>query len=180
MKATELISAAIELLNKGDHSGALRAIAQLPGEVGFNEREAGFLPDAAFAGIAEAMGRLIDGDLDGALTTACGVVNTRVNELYRNKALGDPAKDSFQTSVRRALEATGRLPELKRELVSSGWSENDARLLCDNFAGALNQFAYVMQSLRSKMSDVHGKKPALEAVVFDALKLSSVLVSLMK
>lgn len=34
--------------------------------------------------------------------------------------------------------------------------------------------------LRSHMSDAHGGKRALEAVVFDALKLASVLTSLMK
>jgi hypothetical protein len=34
-----------------------------------------------------------------------------------------------------------------------------------------------MQSLRSRMSDAHGSKPALEAVVFDSLKWATIIAS---
>jgi hypothetical protein len=37
-----------------------------------------------------------------------------------------------------------------------------------------------MQILRADMGDVHGAKPVLEPVLYDALKLASVLVSLMR
>jgi hypothetical protein len=55
-----------------------------------------------------------------------------------------------------------------------------ASMLCDNLRGTLHQAAMVMQLLRSDMNDVHGAKPALEPVVYDALKLAPVLVSFMR
>ena len=45
-----------------------------------------------------------------------------------------------------------------------------------NFEGALNQGAYVMQTLRSKMGDVHGTKPILKPLVFDSLKWVELMV----
>jgi len=46
--------------------------------------------------------------------------------------------------------------------------------------GSLNQAAYVMQTLRSKMGDVHGTKPVLEPLVFDSLKWASLIVRLLR
>jgi hypothetical protein len=37
-----------------------------------------------------------------------------------------------------------------------------------------------MQLRRSDMSDAHGSKPALRAVVFDSPKIATILLSLMK
>jgi hypothetical protein len=65
-------------------------------------------------------------------------------------------------------------------LDSLGWTSKDANMLSKNLEGALNQAAFVMQMLRSRMSDAHGEQPVLESVVFDSLKLASVLVALMK
>jgi hypothetical protein len=42
-------------------------------------------------------------------------------------------------------------------------------MLSHNLRGTLNQAATVMQILRSDMGDVHGAKPVLEPVVYDAL-----------
>ena len=53
-------------------------------------------------------------------------------------------------------------------------------MFCHNVRGMLNQAATVMQILRSDMGDVHGAKPTLEPVVYDALKLASVLMSFMR
>jgi hypothetical protein len=79
-----------------------------------------------------------------------------------------------------AIQLSGKLPSLELELKELGWSPKDADMLCKSLGSSLNQAAYVMQKLGSEMSDVHGAKPALESIVFDALKLASVLVSLMK
>lgn len=53
-------------------------------------------------------------------------------------------------------------------------------MLAHNLRGALNQGAYVMQTLRSRMGDVHGSKPVLKPLVFDSLKWAALLVRVMK
>ena len=45
-----------------------------------------------------------------------------------------------------------------------------------NIEGALNQGAFVMQSLRSRMADVHGTKPVLRSLVFESLKWAELIV----
>lgn len=147
----------------------------------FDQREAGYLPESALSEISTALGRLVDGDRDGALAAACSAVETAAADVYRKQSLGDPASgDSFQNKAMAAISACAKLPALEAELVSLGWDPKDADRLRKNLTSMLNQAAYVMQSLRSRMSDVHGAKPALESVVFDALKLASILTSLMK
>jgi hypothetical protein len=56
--------------------------------------------------------------------------------------------------------------ELETPLREFGWDTKTA----GNFRGALSQGAFVMQTLRSKMDDVHGSKPILKPLVFDVLK----------
>lgn len=146
----------------------------------FDNREARYLPPSALSEISTALGRLVAGDPDGALASACSAVESAAAQVYRTKSLGDITKeDSFQKKAMTAIGGSGKLSALETELVSLGWSESDAALLRKSLAGSLNQASHVMQTLRSRMSDVHGAKPALESVVFDALKLASVLVSLM-
>jgi len=147
----------------------------------FDQREARYLPPSALSEISTALGRLVDGDLDGALTSACGAVDTTATSVYQTKSLGDPAKeDSFRKKAMNAIAASGKLAELESELVSLGWDEKDAHMLRESYTSALNQAAHVMQMLRPRMGDVHGAKPAIESVVYDVLKLASVLTSLMK
>jgi hypothetical protein len=141
----------------------------------FGERELRFLPRAAVGEISTALDRLIGGDLDGALAAACGTVETAAF------AIGEIAPaESFQQKAKIAIDAAGRLPALKDQLVAMGWKSDRATMLCHNLRGTLNQAAMVMQILRSDMSDVHGAKPVLEPVVYDALKLASVIVSFMR
>jgi hypothetical protein len=146
----------------------------------FDPREKRFMPVSSLSDASRALGRLVGGDLDGALAAVCGSVDAAASRIYSQHSLGDPGKVSFQQRAMTAIDAAGSLEALKTQLVELGWTEDEAKLLCHNLKGSLNQAAYVMQSLRSKMSDVHGSKPVLEAAVFDALKLASVLVSLMK
>jgi hypothetical protein len=141
----------------------------------FDERELGFLPEAAAGEISTALDRLIGGDLDGALSAACGTVETAIS------AVANPAPDdSFQQKAKAAIEAAGRLAALPDQLVALGWKSERAGMFCHNMRGTLNQAAMVLQILRSDMGDVHGAKPALEPIVYDALKLASVLISFMK
>jgi hypothetical protein len=141
----------------------------------FDERELRFLPETAAGQISTALDRLVNGDLDGALAAASGSVETAAAAVASTSDA-----DSFQQKAKLAIDAVGRLAALQDQLVGLGWKPERASMLCHNLRGTLNQAAMVMQILRSDMSDVHGAKPVLEPVVYDALKLASVLVSFMR
>jgi len=138
------------------------------------------LPSEARPDLVKSANRLRDGDLSGALSSACGAVDAVTTRIYHDKALGDPGKTSFQEKVSRSLKATGIIPKLEADLAELGWDEAEIKIFRENLVGSLNQAAYVMQTLRSKMADVHGTKPALEPIVFDSIKWASLIVRLLK
>ena len=72
--------------------------------------------------------------------------------------------------------AKGVLTELDHQLNALGWLQADVSPFKKNLEGALNQGAYVMQTLRSHMGDVHGSKPILRSLVFDCLRWAELLV----
>ena len=130
--------------------------------------------------MVKSANRLRDGDLSGALSSACGAVDAVTTRIYHDKALGDPGKASFQEKVSKSFKATGIIPKLEADLAGLGWNEAEIKIFRENLVGSLNQAAYVMQTLRSKMADVHGTKPALEPIVFDSIKWASLIVRLLK
>ena len=65
---------------------------------------------------------------------------------------------------------------MTEELIALGWPDAEISRFKKNFEGALTQGAYVMQTLRSKMGDVHGTKPIVKPLVFDSLKWAELLV----
>ena len=138
------------------------------------------LPDAARPDLLKAAARLRDGDLSGALGAACAAVDSATNAVYAEYGLGSPSSDSFQSRCATALRAKGTLSELSRELTDLDWNEADVARLSKNLLGALNQGAYVMQTLRSRMSDVHGSKRVLNPLVFDSLKWAAIIVRTLK
>jgi hypothetical protein len=142
----------------------------------FDERELQFLPQAAVGEISTALDRLINGDLDGAVSAVSGTVETAVAALVANI----DRNASFQEKAKAGLDAAGRLAALEAQLTAIGWPPERARMLVHNLRGMLNQGSFVMQILRSDMGDVHGAKKALEPVVYDMLKLASMLLSFMK
>ena len=146
----------------------------------FDVAELPVLPESARADLVKAAVRLRDGDLGGALASACGAVDASTNGIYLAHGLGSPSKDSFQQRCSKALRATGTIEKLRDELEQLGWDEVDAAMLCKNLQGALNQGAFVLQMLRSRMSDVHGTKRELEPLVFDSLKWAALTVRMLK
>lgn len=66
--------------------------------------------------------------------------------------------------------------ELDRQLTALGWTQTEVSPFRKNLEGALNQGAYVMQTLRSHMGDVHGTKPILRSLVFDCLRWAELIV----
>jgi hypothetical protein len=138
------------------------------------------MPEAARHDLMKAATRYKAGELSGALAAACGAVDSACARVYEEHGLGAPAKESFQQRVMKSLREKNVFQRLESELSAIGWDNNDARQLAKNLEGSLNQAAYVMQTLRSKMSDVHGSKPVLEAVVFDSLKWATIIAAQLK
>ena len=138
------------------------------------------VPEVARTDLVKAASRYQDGDLSGSLAAACAAVGSATNVAYSRYSLGDPTKDGFQVRCRRALDVKNTIGDLARELEVLGWDTADAVKLGKNMRGSLNQGAFVMQSLRSKMSDVHGTKGVLRTVVFDAIKWASLIISALK
>ena len=146
----------------------------------FDVDELAELPQAARGDIAKAASRLRDGDLGGALAAACGAVDSSTAAVYCEYGFGSPNKDSFQQRCAKALKAKGVIEEVQTELTSIGWKTSNTDMFANNLKGALNQSAYVMQVLRSGMSDVHGSKQVVSALVFDSLKWAALIVRMLK
>ena len=133
-------------------------------------------PDVSHHDLLKAAQRLRDGDLGGAISAACGAVDAATSKVYEELGLGDPTTASFQERCKKAAMAKGVLIELDRQLDALGWQQADVVPFKKNLEGALNQGAYVMQTLRSHMGDVHGTKPILRSLVFDCLRWAELLV----
>ena len=94
--------------------------------------------------------------------------------------LGDIGKTRFQEKVNKALVAVEALEHLHAELLQLGWERKEADMFCRNLKGAISQAAYVMQSLRSRMGDVHGSKPSLAPLAFNSIKWAMIISSLLR
>ena len=127
----------------------------------------------------KAAQRFRDGDLSGSLSSVCAAVDSVTSAIYEEKGLGDAHKASFQERCKVAINSVGLLDEVKSELDDIDWKESGVIPFCKNFEGSLNQAAYVMQTLRANMSDVHGTKPVLRPLVFESIKWAEILVRVM-
>lgn len=170
----QLVERLTELLSRLQWSFSEGTLAPLrvldPGEL----EEA---PSDSHHDLRKAAARFRDGDLTGAISAACGAVDSATAAIYREEGLGDPTQASFQERCKKAGTARGVMPELESQLRDLGWPEEDILPFRKNYEGAMNQGAYVMQTLRSKMGDVHGSKPILRPLVFDSLKWAELFVA---
>jgi len=138
------------------------------------------LPDAARDDLIKAATRLRDGDIGGALTAACASVDSVTNAvLYEQKRVHN-SNLGFQKRVGMALNEKDAFHHISEELISLGWEKSEATTLVNNLRGALNQGAFVMQSLRARMSDVHGSKRVFGPLVFDSIKWAALIVRMLK
>ena len=149
--------------------------AVIPIEI-FDVSNLGEFPSESQEDLIKAAQRLRDGDLSGAISSACGALDAATSAIYDTDGLGNSAKASFQEKCKQALAARGVIPKLEKSLCELGWNENDIKMFQKNFEGAMNQGAYVMQTLRSKMGDVHGTKKILKPLVFDCLKWAELIL----
>ena len=146
----------------------------------FDISELSELPDAARDDLLKATVRLRGGDLDGALAAACGAVDSATRAVEAEQGMKRRSRDGFQARCTAALRAKGTISGLAKDLRALGWQEHDADQLVKSLFRSLNQAAYVMQALRSKMSDVHGSKRVLSPLVFDSLKWAALIVRMLK
>ena len=137
------------------------------------------LQEKAKEDLVKAAKRFRDGDLSGAISSACGAVDSVTSAVYEEKGLGEAGKTSFQERCKVAINAIGIFDNINNGLKDIGWKESGIIPFNKNFEGSLNQAAHVMQALRANMSDVHGTKPALKPLVFDSIKWSEILVRIM-
>ena len=142
----------------------------------FDPQELAEIPPEPRRDLVKAAQRFRDGDLSGCISAACGAVDTVTSRIYAEANLGDPGAASFQERCKKALAARGVIPVLEQQLTQLGWDVSDVKPFKKNFEGALAQGAYVIQTLRSKMGDVHGTKPIIRPLVFDCMKWSEVIV----
>jgi len=150
----------------------------LPIEI-FDISELQEIPDEAHDDIQKAAVRLRDGDLSGSLSASCGAIDSVTSSIYQEFNLGNPHNASFQERIKISITAIGAMENLKNELQGIGWDEKDINPLSNNLDGSLNQAAFIMQKLRSGMSDVHGTKPVISAIVYDSIKWSLLLLRIL-
>lgn len=130
--------------------------------------------EAARAELLRAAARLPQ-DPSGAITAACGAVDTLTRAAFAAHNLGNHADASFQEAVTRSLEAKGVWTNLTAELTALGWEQNRVQQFVHNARGSINQTAFVMQTLRSHMGDAHGARATLDEMVFTSIKMAVVI-----
>ncbi len=139
------------------------------------------LPKEAREDLIKAAIRYRDGDLSGAVTSSCGAVDSVTARIYQEMPkLDKPGDASFQEKVVKSLREKQITNNIQDDLVSLGWQERDAEIFIKNLEGSINQAAYVMQTLRSKMGDTHGTKPTLKPIVYDTIKWAQIITRLLK
>ena len=121
------------------------------------------IPEISQPDLLKAADR-IKGDPSGVLTSACGAIDRRTSEIFTVHGLGRPEDASLQERVNRALVACGALERVEQQLVAAGMGQNKARIAKENLKGATSHAAYVMQSLRSDLSDAHGTRLTTAAI----------------
>lgn len=72
------------------------------------------LPSESQLDLTKAAQRLRDGDLSGAISSACGALDAATVVIYSSAGLGDPTRASFQERCKRSLEAKGVIPQMEQ------------------------------------------------------------------
>ncbi|HZO57736.1 MAG TPA: hypothetical protein VFB63_33825 [Bryobacteraceae bacterium] len=143
-----------------------------------DQREARYLPQSSASELAKATKRLIEGDDTGAITAACGAVDTLMQQLYAAHGLGDPAKVAFAAKVGTALQHLRIFEEMRTDLIALGIKETDVDSILADMRKATNHATQMLQTFRRTMGDVHGSKPALRRAAYDAIKWASAICGL--
>jgi hypothetical protein len=142
-----------------------------------DEREARFMPPTAAEQISSAFSRLVDGDESGAITSACGAVDSVTTSLYEKHNLGNPGA-SFQTKVNTVLDRLNVIGKLEQELGQLNIQTTDAHRIAQEVHEATKHATEALQVIRRTMGDVHGNKPTYTRIVYDSIKWASAICGL--
>lgn len=145
----------------------------------FDRSELSKLPKSTRKDFVKALEKFSDGDISGSLGSSCSSIDSLTTEIINKHSIGDPTKMSFQQKIVESFEVKPK-NEIVNNLVSLGWQRKDADMLIHNLKGSINQIGFVLQKLRSDMSDVHGTKPVLKELVYFALKWAEILSRILK
>ncbi len=129
--------------------------------------------------LIKASVKLRDGDLSGAISSACAAVDSITARIYSEKPLGDEKNASFQEKCNTALKGIGTWDAIDEQLKAINWKSQDITQFRENLKKSVGQAAYVMQTLRSEMADVHGTKPVIKPLVFDSIKWAQIIIRLL-
>ncbi len=143
-----------------------------------DEREARYLPRSSAFELSKAMKRLVEGDESGAITAACGAVDTLMQHLYVTHNLGDPGKVAFAAKVGTATARLNIFEDMMDQLTALGIKNDLASEIITDMRKSTNYAARMLQGLRKAMGDVHGSKPALRRSAYDTIKWASAICAL--
>jgi hypothetical protein len=129
--------------------------------------------------LIKASTKFRDDDMSGAISSACAAIDSVTANVYLEKSLGPVNKSSFQERCNKSLEAVGIFEAIQNQLEEIQWKNSNVTFLKQNLKQSIKQAAFVMQTLRSEMSDVHGTKPVIKPLVFDSIKWAQIIVRLL-
>lgn len=139
-----------------------------------------YLPEASIADLMKAARKFLDGDLSGAVTSACAAVDAACSLVYQDKLKEDPnAARSLQEKVKRSVSAVGVLDSLGAELSAIGVGEADGKKIAENLNGAINHSAFVLQKLRAIVSDAHGTRPSIRQLAYFSIRWAESVVAML-
>ena len=129
--------------------------------------------------ISAAFDRLVRGDESGAITKACGAVDSLARAVYEKHNWND-MPDSFQAKVNTIMKRLGVFDNMRAELSQLSMRPDDIDEIVEDVREATNHAAHALQVIRRAMGDVHGTKPALTRTVYDSIKWASAICGLLE
>jgi hypothetical protein len=119
--------------------------------------------------------RIAGQDYTGAITSACGAVDTLTNAAIErdNVPVRQWNKPSFSSKVNTVLFKHLRVhEEIRDNLIAEATSPADAKDAANRIRGETNKAAQRLRELRPGKSDVHGRKAADHDTACEAIALS--------
>ena len=129
--------------------------------------------------ISSAFDRLVRGDESGAITKACGAVESLVRALYEKNGWND-MPDSFQAKVNTVMKRLRVFEKMRTELSQIEMRTDDIARIVEEMQKTTNHAAQALQVIRRAMGDVHGTKPALTRTAYDSIKWASAICGLLE
>lgn len=144
-----------------------------------DERELQFLPTSSAERISQAFSRLLDGDENGAITAACGAVDSATISIYAAEGLGNPP-NSFQAKVNTVMDRLGIYDEMRQDLQDLGVDAASAQEIADELRQATIHASNALQVIRRTLGDVHGQRPSYTHLTYETIKWASAICGLLE